>query len=822
MVCGKSSCIAVRVIAAVLFATTALNAVAQTSDDEFKYVADSFTDEYRPKIEADSSIFYRAVQATEDIFADVADYDLSFVAFSRRGGSFDSRQTVLNGIPVRREYRSALRMLRIEGRELSGIRYSDRYVGSADGITEHLIDFSEPLSSHSANINVADRGYWVGLRAAMSGTFRRGWSLSAFVAGRTGRDMHTDGVFTNSLSLGASLSKHWNYRHKVSLTALFSPSERGMRRYSSEEAFTLTGDNLYNPSWGYQNGRMRNANVRRIVAPTIVATYDAVLSPSTTLTSAAGIDAGSRRYSSLAWFDAQTPLPDNYRYLPSYFSDDEVAADVAKAWRRRDPRYVQIDWDELCEQNRLAGGHSVYAVEDRTERFTDLHLRVSAATAVGDKLTIGYGIHFAYLRSRHFKRMRDLLGGEYITDIDQYLIDDAAYGNKLQNNVRDPNRVIREGDRFGYDYAMVCRRGGLSASLVYAADRFRFDFAAELNDMTVYRRGYYEKELFAGDGSFGRSDKIRLAPYMLKVSCGYSFTPRHYLELCAMAGGESPDAEDLFLQPQYNNRIVDKPHLRNICAAELNYTFLHRVVNLKASLFAVLTRNDCETSRYFDDLASVYSDMVVTQIDKLRLGVELAADIRMARHWRASLAVTAGRYTYFSDPRVSLYSDTDNEVICDRAVAHMGNCRLGAAPELAATADIVYMNKGWGVRMTFNYAGLRYVEPTAMRRTDRVSRQGSVSEETYRRFVRQERLPDAITADAAVWKSFRLRKGSSRIVVSLSAANVAGSRDIVYNGRESARVRRTSVAGKYVYAPFPNTYLYAYPRTFRLSVTYRF
>ena len=54
--------------------------------------------------------------------------------------------------------------------------------------------------------------------------------------------------------------------------------------------------------------------------------------------------------------------------------------------------------------------------------------------------------------------MRDLLGARYLTDIDRYLIDDDTYSNLLQNDLRHPDREIREGDRFGYDYALLMRR----------------------------------------------------------------------------------------------------------------------------------------------------------------------------------------------------------------------------------------------------------------------------------------------------------------------------------------------------------------------------
>lgn len=800
---------------------------AQESDDRrLTRVEQELWDEYAPALKSDTTIFYRAVQMTDDIFSGVAEWNLSFVAFSRRGEAFDSHRYLFAGIPVRREHRTVLENIDVGRRYVAGLGHTERYVGGADGFTEYFAGFAEPLESGSVNVNFADRGYLAGVRATYAASFERGWSASIYAAGRTGRDLHVGGVFANAADVGVRVQKHWNYRHCLTFAAIFSPSERGLRRSSVDEVFTLTGDNLYNPSWGYFNGKVRNANVRRTTIPQIVAAFTSQLSPKTELLLSAGASVGRSGYSSLEWFDAMTPVPDNYRYLPSYFSNAEVADAVADAWRNGNERYTQIDWDELYRRNRMQGdGHSVYAVGDRVERTSDFHFRAAAVTEAGGGLTLGYGLHLAYENTRNWQQMRDLLGGNHIVDIDQYLIDDATYGNKLQNDLRNPNRIIGEGDRFGYDYALAERYAAVFATLSWRSDRSRLEVAAETGKHTVFREGFYEKELFAGDRSFGRSRMTTLAPYSVKAVYGYSFTPRNYLEMRLSAAGEMPDAEDLFLQTRYNNRTIDNPRLRNRYGAELNYTFLHKTIDLKATLFAHLTRNDCEVSHYFDDLASEYSDMVVSGIDMLRYGVEIAANIRISRHWSASAAFTAGRYLYNADPRVMLYADTDNRVLVNDAVAHMGDCVAGNAPQIAATAEVSYMNRGWGVHLNLNYAGMRYVEAAAVRRTDRVSRQGSLSEEMFRRFVTQERLPDAVTADAMVWRSFRLKRdynSSSRIVVSLSARNIAGSKSIVFSGRESMRIHRTRVADGYLYSPFATTRLYAYPRTFRLSVTWRF
>ncbi|MFR6415560.1 MAG: hypothetical protein ACLUNS_07410 [Alistipes shahii] len=180
---------------------------------------------------------------------------------------------------------------------------------------------------------------------------------------------------------------------------------------------------------------------------------------------------------------------------PSYTGDRETEL----AWRSNDARYTQIDWDELIRRNRMAGGHAVYALEDRAERLCNLAFDASFATEADARLTLRYGVSLRRENTRSYKQMRDLLGAGYVTDIDRFLIDDDTYGNLLQNDLRHPGRTVREGDRFGYDYALTLREAArpLAGRLPLRPLPGR-SFALVLGSDAVSRRGYYEKELFPG------------------------------------------------------------------------------------------------------------------------------------------------------------------------------------------------------------------------------------------------------------------------------------------------------------------------------------
>lgn len=786
---------------------------AQPPDADYFPYADA--EERLPRLLTDSALFYRAVQQAPDLYDRIAGFNLPQVALRRRGQPFAAERATLEGIRLPYRYFTLLRLLGAQEEYRPGAASAEDGAGSAGGVRTFRFGDGLPLLPFYASVRLTDRNYRAGARLAAIGELGRGWSGAAAVDARTGRDLNVEGVFTNALSAGFRLAKRFGVG-ELSLLAAVPLSVRGTRLSSTEEAFTLTGDRLYNPAWGFQNGKVRNARVRRETLPLALAAWCMPLSRATTLRAAFGAEAGARSYSALGWYDARTPMPDNYRYLPSYTGD----AESERAWRTGDVRFTQIDWDGLIAQNRMAGGHAVYALEERAERLCNLRAALTFATEIDARLTLRYGADYERLSSRRFKRMRDLLGADHIVDIDQWLIDDDTYGNRLQNDLRHAGRIVREGDRFGYDYSLVVREVRLRLQAEYRSDRFRADFAAAFGDASVFRRGHFEKELFPGSGSWGRSRRMRFTPYTLRLSAGWAFSPRSYLGATVLASAAPPDAEDLFLQPDYNNRTVDDPSPERVYGVEAEYRLTGPTVDVQAAAFVTASLDGTRTARYYDDLAGVYCDMAVAGIGTLALGAEAAAEVRLSYRWRLSLAASALRCRYVRDPLVTILSDTDNTLV-DRARSHMGGCRVGGAPEWTACAGIGYYGpKGWGFRLSAGYVAGRYVEPEPLRRTERIARQAGQTPETFDAFTRQERLRDAWTLDGALFKTFYI--GRSRLSAALMLRNLTGETDTPYGGYESLRVRRLRAGDATAYAPHASRYTYVYPRSFYLTISYRF
>lgn len=810
-----------RLLVIIFCLASAVSAFAQeTAEDYYIYKLER-AEQPVLSLSSDTLLFLRATQQRLDIYDDVASYRFAFIRHARRGYDFSSRNVEIDGIRVRSTNISLLRRLGLTHYAYAGIDHPMMSVGDVAGCDFYSTADGVPVNGGDVALFFSGKGYLGGVRSTLHRLMRKGWSMSAHLTARGGDDLYIGGVYQNSVDVGLRLGKSYDSGASLALVVLARMGDRGLRQGSTEEAFSLVGDNLYNPTWGRHGDKKRNSRYRRDAVPFAMLSAEVPLSNATTMNVAVGGDYGWRAYSSLGWYDAMAPKPDNYRYMPSYYADDEVAESIANAWRMGDEAVTQVNWADMYAENSHSARGAVYALEERVERIAQAEAVVRFTTSLGQQFSLGYGVRTNIHSSRRYKRMADLLGAEYLLDVDYYLLDDDTYSNNLHNDLRNPNRKVGEGERFSYDYALTEQSLMAEASLLYNTSRWRVGVDAAVGGYKVFRTGYFEKELFSGAGSYGKSKVERNSPYMLKATAGYAFSAGSYLDFGVAVSAVPQSAEVLWLNPMYNNRIVDDADMAHRVAAEINYKF-HRG-NFDAVLSAFLHHSSGGRAmmRCYDDLSAQYCDVEVEDIATLRYGLELSARMRFSEHFSGDFTLAAGRYIYSNNPRVSHFSDTDNVVVSSHSESLMRGYKLGGAPQLTSSLGITYFNfRGWVASCGVNYAGLRYVEPSFVRRTERVLRQGSMTAERYEEFLSQSRLRDAVTVDVSVSRWFRV--GESRLSLTLMVRNLLDARNIVYDGYEPSRIRHYKSGANRVYAPQDDVVTYAYPRTFYGVVSWKF
>ena len=641
------------------------------------------------------------------------------------------------------------------------------------------------------------------------------WTITHYARARAGRDIYISGAGTNSLDAALDIS-HTGRRGNLSIVALLPWSQRALTQHSTAEAFALTNDKHYNPLWGYDGGKVRNSRIAHSLRPEMIVALGSQISYATKMQLSANVRSERLGTSSLAWYDAITPQADNYRYMPSYYANTDKESEVMQAWQQNDMRYTQIDWHKMRHTNALQrDGEAAYAVEQRRENRLNTSLAIGFTTTLA-RLSIDYGLRLGIDSRRKFKIMEDLLGGEHIIDKDYFLEDDDTYANNLQNDLRNPNRKITVGDRFGYDYRITTLQAVLYTSAWWQHNDLVVRLMAEMGNDVVVRRGYYEKEIFPSSGSYGLSQRVAMSPFRVMAVAHY-LMGQHSIVAKLAIRGTTPESGDIFLQPQYNNRTVEKPRLRKTLSAEVQYLVQRPRLKLQTTLFLRSSFAHSDIVRYYDDLAKEYSNATISGIGNMIYGLELSGEARWTHHLSSQFLAVAGDEIFTTNPDVSIYADRDNRVLA-HTTAMMKRVH-GALPHVMCYANLIFRRGGWQLQASAHYLGARFAEPSMIRRTLRTASLSFTPEERHR-LNDQQRLKESVEADIMLCYTLPLAAHNS-LRINLMVRNVLGRANIK-ECYEPHRLSITTMQERQHIAVQNNLLSYGYGRSYALVISWRF
>ncbi|MDR2912487.1 MAG: hypothetical protein LBV38_04205 [Alistipes sp.] len=669
----------------------------------------------------------------------------------------------------------------------------------------------------------------------------KGWSYALAATGQWGDDGHFAGVYSDEAGGSASLSKAWKSGARVTLFAAGGVSERGVRTAATKEAFELTGNNFYNPVWGLQGGNegglqgggntqggnnaqsKKPRNSRTTGTDYFFAAAELLTPIGTDRTLSVTIATRDNRNgrSRLAWYDAHSPLPDYYRSMPSFFPEWDAAETIAEGWRTQDPTVTQLDWDALYYNNTLAAdGRATYIVEEQVEHARDLHANISVERHIDGGLMISYGAKVRRDDSRLFKVADDMLGAEWVPNVDQYITDDDGEPHTAppdENDLRNPGRQVRRGERFGYDYSITRLRPEAFGTVQWYGPRHGLTASASFTHTRLQREGFYEKALFPGAASFGRSEALAFNTYSLAVAAYLDAGTRHRFSLSALASTEAPAARNLFISPQQNNIVAAGATPSGLYGAEASWVFTGDGVDLRVGGFVNSVTGETQIRQYYDDLASRFADMVVRGIDRLGYGIEAGLTARFTQWLSLSAGGSVGSYRYNSEPTATLHEDATGEVFANDILCYMSGLSTGL-PSRVAGVELMYYDRSY-LRFSIQaeWLGGRAVEVNPLFHSSRVTGINSAPE-VMEMFTGQEQLPDAFTLGLSLSKGWVV--GSGYLRVAAGVRNLL-SADIIHSGYEQMRIRRLGSGLDRVLVPFPPKYMYAYPMTWSATISYR-
>ena len=410
--------------------------------------------------------------ASDNIYYNASNYNFSVMRFRMRGYDSYLNTTYINGIPF-----NDLARGRFNYSTLGGMNRAFRNRTNTLGMAASSYGFGG--IGGSSNINTITESYAAGFNGSVAytnaaymframalystGINRHGWGLTVGAIGRYSDEGVIPGTFYNSAGYFLSLEKQFNKKHSLTLTTFGAPTQRATNSATYLEAYELADNNLYNPNWGWQDGKKRSAKIVETFDPTAILNWIWKPKAGTSLNTGFAFRSVNYSTSALNWYNARDPRPDYYRYLPSYYADNKEAFDMyTDLWHTSSFR--QIDWDALYQANYLNNEAnaanpdgtrkgSTYILENRHSNQLNFILSSVLNHRLTDNMSLQAGISANYTRAHYYKSIRDLLGGEFWLDIDQFSERDFPDNPELlQNDLNNPNRHVTDGDVFGYNY----------------------------------------------------------------------------------------------------------------------------------------------------------------------------------------------------------------------------------------------------------------------------------------------------------------------------------------------------------------------------------
>lgn len=865
------------------YITLAVVVEAMTSD----FLDDSSFVEFDSELEGESQSTPVSLSASKDVFNNIAGYKFSPLRFRTRGYDQNTEVIYLNGVEMTDANSgngtwslwSGLNEATRNQEATYATSVGTSGVGGINGTTNILARASQMRQGFRASAVTSSGSYRYRLMTTYtSGMQDNGWAYAASLSARLGGNDFVEGVTYNAWAYFLSAEKRINSMHQMALTFFGVPTERGAQMAATDEAIGLAGSYWYNPNVGMQNGKLRNARMRSYHEPVAMVNYFFTPDDKTKITAAASFRFGQNGYSALDWNSAADPRADYYRNLPSYWDkkgDPAHRDQLLKAWINNREKMMYVDFDKLynvnynsnpangdrptmqhplvgdgVEQSVAGLNRSRYIISERHTDQRDFRLKLQAERTISNRQNVVGGIDFRRNRTEYYTSIKDLLGGDYWVNMDNFAERDihAAEERKIAINdlTRTDNYIVGEGDKYGYDYYAHSTVGKLWGAYNLRLGHYQLALAGEASYTTFWREGLYQKGLFE-DNSFGDSEHLDFFGYTAKANFTYEPNGSNSVQLSAVAQQNAPYFQDAFVSPRTRNTVAPGLTTEKVLSFDVAYSYKAPWINLRASAYYTTFKDQSKLISFYDDVWSAFSNMSLTGIDSRYYGVELGFRMPIVADLSLSGAASIGDYTYTSNPYFTQTRDNTAATLVDNARVYWKGMKVESTPQVALNLGLNYKtSNNIYLSVDAEYFDKMYLSMNPLYRTEGAmsgyidtkkvdaifdgtidniiadAALDKVAAESIRTLTAQEKFKPAFIVNASIGKTWYI--GGKQLGFSLEIKNLTNTITKT-GGFEQMRLfsndeYETTTGTRYT--RFDSKYFYLYGTNYYLNVYFRF
>jgi len=755
------------------------------------------------------------LQSSRDVFASAAGFNFSAARFKIRGYNSDQTAILINGMPIN-DPESGWGEWYLWG----GLNDVTRYSETKNWLTQNPYHFGG-IGGYS-NVNMRATNVRAGSRLSYAMTNRayrhrlmytygtgmqsNGWAFAYSLSARYAYEGYIEGTFYEAFSYYAAAEKKFNDNHSLSFSIIGAPTRQGKQSISTQETYDLSGDIYYNSYWGYQtlaDGTRikRNSRVQSTHMPVVILTHDWKIDENSKLTSSVYGTFGTSGQTALNWNDDKDPRPDYYKYLPSYYAatgDTINEAILYNNWQSVDGR--QVNWDQLYfanskniftakDVNGVAGNdveglRSKYIVENQMNNQICGGLG-SVYTRSMDKLNLTAGLYAQMQRNHYFKTLEDLLGGEFWLDVDQFAEQFFVDPSAAQNDIQNPNRLIYEGDIFGYNYYIMNVKTELFAQAEYSLEKFDFYAAVELSDKMFYRDGLYQTGRFP-DNSLGKSETHNFFNYAAKGGAVYKLSGRQFITVNGAYLTQAPTSRNAYISPRTRDFVANNLSNETIYTGDINYILRYPKLRMRLTYYYTERKNAILLKQFYHEDYNAMVNYMMQGVNYLDQGIEFGVDANIWGGLSVNGVAAYGQHLYNSRPTATISVDNSAEVLATDRVIYLQNYKIGGMPQSAYSAGLKYSGKKyWFAGANFNYYADIYLDPNPDRRTEEALEGYVETDPQVPQILDQTKLDNGYSVSLFAGKSFKISNYFLNVNVNIN--NLTNNKSFVTGGFEQLR-----------------------------------
>ena len=813
------------------------------------------------------------LQASRDVFQQAAAFNWGQARFRIRGLDNEYGNTMINGVSMNKIYDGRPQWSNWGGLNdatrnqefTTGSGPSDYTFGGILGTQEintraSIYRKGSRISFSGTNTNYS----WRTMGTYASGMNKNGWAFVVSASRRLAQEGFFDGTNYSANSLFASVEKKFNDKHSLNFTSIFAQNSRAKTSPNTDEVTRLK-DFKYNSYWGWQDGEKRNSRVKEIEEPINMLSHYWKISDKTNLNTNVAYQVGHIGNSRLDFQLANNPDPTYYKNLPSYYLNspsyyvpaldgsgnpildingnptyNNPSADIA---RNNFVNDGQVDWTDIYRVNtdEDRAGKSAYVLyEDRTaDKLWSANSYINSQIA--DNITLNAGVNFRKLSSRNYQKLLDLLGGTYFEDIDPFF-----EGAASQTDLNNPNRQVRVGDTYGYNYKLLATTFEGFTQFKFTYRTIDFYMAQSFARSEYQREGLYRNGIYANN-SFGKSDKVIFENFGFKGGLTYKLSGRQMLDFNGVYMTKAPNLRNSFSNARLNNNIT--PDLRSEAIMSADASYIIKAPKFKARLtgFFSKVKDATEISFFYgeglfdagedgDTDTDSFISEIVTGISKKNIGAEFGFEYQLTSTIKVNGAASYGQYTYDENPNLKVNDDgqaseTNANPITDFGRAYLKGYKQPGIPQQAYSLGLEYRDpKFWWIGANVNYLADSYIDVSSILRTSNfvvedpatgIGFEGGTND-AIRSALKQEKFDPITLVNLVGGKSWRVNSSTFGFFASIN--NVF---DVIYKTGGFEQSRKATFAefqqdNANRTPSFGPKYFYGYGRTYFLNLYINF